>query len=100
MKSSGKSRLSSLFLFLVWYGIKTWSAFIFAIALGLLVMLIVTPISSVDEIMQGEPEYGVYVGIIIIVALFILLYLVEKVFKDRAEGCPCDLKEGRLIPLS
>lgn len=89
-----------VFLFLLWYGIRTWSAFIFAIAIGLLVMLIVTPISSVDEIMQGEPEYGVYVVIMMITFLLILLYLVEKVFKDRAEGCLCDPDSGRLIPLS
>lgn len=88
-----------VFFFLVWYGIKTWSALIFALAIGLLVMFIVTPISSVDEIMQGEPEYGIYVGIVIIASLLILIYLVEKVFRDKAEGCPCD-DGGRLIPLS
>ena len=88
-----------IFLFLVWYGIKTWSALIFALAVGLLIMFIVTPISSVDEIMQGEPEYGVYVGIVIIVSLLVLVYLVEKVFRDKAEGCSCD-DGGRLIPLS
>lgn len=89
-----------VFLFLVWYGIKTWSSLILALTVGLIVMFIVTPISSVDEIMQGEPEYGVYVGIVIVVSVLVLFYLVEKVFRDKAEGCGCEEYGDRLIPLN
>ena len=88
-----------VFLFLVWYGIRSWSALIFALAVALVVMFIVTPISSVDDVMQDEPEYGVYVALILISFLLILIYLVEQVFRDRAEGCKCH-DGGRLIPLS
>lgn len=88
-----------VFLFLIYYGIKTWSALVFALAIGLLVMFIVTPISSVDEIMQGEPEYGVFIALIIIVSLIVLIYLVEQVFRDKVGSCQCQ-DGGRLIPLS
>ena len=87
-----------VFLFLVWYGIKTWSSLIFSLAVAMIVMFIVTPISSVDDVMQGDPEYGIYIGLIIVSSLLILVYLVEQVFRDKAPGCDCSNDGGRLIP--
>lgn len=65
------------------YGIRTWSAIVFALAVALIILMLVYPFRLVNGFYRAQGLDGLVAFIGFITAILIIIYIVQKVFSDR-----------------
>lgn len=72
-----------VFLSSVKFGITKWSSLVLALLLGMLILSLLFPISSVERIMTNNPYLYVYSVLQIITIFIILWYVFYSIYNDR-----------------
>lgn len=73
-----------LFIVLVWLGIRGRSALVMSLVIGLLVLSIICPFSSIEKILlQNNPWLKAYAFVYILTVLISLCYIVLVGWNDR-----------------
>jgi len=65
--------------------ITIWSSFVFAILVGLILLSVLCPISSVDRVIEKSTLLTAYMFIYFVTVLVIIFYVVDKALRDVSD---------------